>query len=332
MSFPNDFASDGSLYILKNNFATTLNGGALAGAASITLTSSSPLPQVGYVTIETEAIKYTANATATGIISGLTRGADSTTAADHADGTIVYGNFVADHHNVLKDEIKLVEANVVQKLGSGTTTIVIPASITAVTINSASLTVNSPVAFNSSTTFAGTLTAQTSTVFNGTLTANTTAVFNGPTTFNTTTTFTTMPSYPFMPFDPTFTSASTGTVTAALAFTSTGFSISLTTHTSTSKIFVLASGAGGNNTAANAAYFSLYRGLTNLMDASLGGAQIYGPTEGIGAHVVLNWIDSPATLGSVTYTVYFRSLTTTANATWGGSKTQTFVAYEIRGA
>lgn len=194
MAFPNTYASDGSLYILKNNFATTLNGGLTAGAASATLTSSSPLPQVGYITVESEAIKYTANATATGVLSGLTRGADSTSAATHANGTIVYGNFVADHHNVLKDEIILIEQSLVQKLGSGTATVVIPSSITAVTVNpattfnssttfgGASMTVNSPVAFNSATSF------------NGTMTTNTTTVHNGPVTFNTTTTWNTTTS------------------------------------------------------------------------------------------------------------------------------------------
>lgn len=214
MSFPNTFASDGSLYILKNNFATTLNGGLSAGQLAATLASSADLPQVGYITVEYEAIKYTTNNTATGVLSGLTRGAGSTTATSHSDGKEVYGNYVADHHNAMKDEIILIEQNIVQKLGSGTGTIVVPASITAVTINAVSMTVNSPITFNSTATFNGTVVGisgmdysvtstfygpvifNSYTAFNGTMTVNTTSVHNGPVTFNTTAAFATSPTFP----------------------------------------------------------------------------------------------------------------------------------------
>lgn len=115
--FPTNVASDGSLYIQTNNVATTLNGGVSAGAASMTLASSAAFPPVGYVTVETEAVKYTSNNTATAVLSGLTRGADSTTAALHADGTAVYHNIVANHHNALKDEVKAIEQNISDRIG-----------------------------------------------------------------------------------------------------------------------------------------------------------------------------------------------------------------------
>ncbi len=124
MVFPTTIGSDGSLYILTNSVATTLNGGVTSIATSLTLTSSNAFPPTGFITIETEAISYTANNTATSVISGATRGAGSTTAAIHADGTAVYHNYVSQHHNGLKDEIIGIETNLSDRLGATTTGIV----------------------------------------------------------------------------------------------------------------------------------------------------------------------------------------------------------------
>lgn len=130
MTFPTTLASNGSLYIQVNNVATTLNGGISAGAVSATLASSTLLPPVGYVTIETEAILYGANNTATSVISSLTRGADGTTAAAHSDGTPTYHNHVAAHHNNIKDEVIAIEAYLNARFGV-TSHIVVPGSVNA---------------------------------------------------------------------------------------------------------------------------------------------------------------------------------------------------------
>jgi len=121
--FPTAVPSDGSLYILKNNVATTLNGGVSAGATSMTLASSTLLPPVGFITVETEAIRYGANNTATSVLSSLTRGADSTTAAAHADGTPAYHNYIALHHNNVKDEVIAIAQNIKDRLGLHATVI-----------------------------------------------------------------------------------------------------------------------------------------------------------------------------------------------------------------
>jgi hypothetical protein len=75
----------------------------------VVLTDASSFPTAGYATIGTEAIKYTGKSTNT--LTGVTRGADSTTAATHADGSPVFHLFVAAHHNALKDEIKAIETS-----------------------------------------------------------------------------------------------------------------------------------------------------------------------------------------------------------------------------
>ena len=67
--------------------STTLNGSHSAGVTTLTLTSTTGLDTTGKVHIGSEIITYT------GIlgndITGCTRGAESTTAAAHADGTTV---------------------------------------------------------------------------------------------------------------------------------------------------------------------------------------------------------------------------------------------------
>ena len=47
------------------------------------------MPSSGTVLIDSERITYTANSTGTDTLSGLTRGADNTTAASHSDGATV---------------------------------------------------------------------------------------------------------------------------------------------------------------------------------------------------------------------------------------------------
>jgi hypothetical protein len=103
--YPNNDPSDGSLLIAANNVASTLNGGISASATEMTMASTAHFTSKGGCTVESEAIIWTSNNTATAVLSGLTRGADSTTAAVHANGTAVYMNMQARHHNALKDEV-----------------------------------------------------------------------------------------------------------------------------------------------------------------------------------------------------------------------------------
>ncbi len=109
MSWPTGVASDAELSILKNNLASTLNGAIDAVTTTVVLTDASAFPTAGYVTIDTEAIKYTGKSTNT--LTGVTRGADSTTAATHSNGAAVLHLYVAAHHNTLKDEIKAIETS-----------------------------------------------------------------------------------------------------------------------------------------------------------------------------------------------------------------------------
>ena len=71
---------------------TTINNGGvmLVGATSVTLTSTASLPLTnGKLRIGSEDMSYTTNTTGTNTISGITRGINGTTAAEHANGSTV---------------------------------------------------------------------------------------------------------------------------------------------------------------------------------------------------------------------------------------------------
>jgi hypothetical protein len=70
---------------------TTVNNGGvmLVGATSVVLTSTSNFPSSGKIRIGSEDMSYTSNNTSTNTISGIVRGINGTTAAEHANGSTV---------------------------------------------------------------------------------------------------------------------------------------------------------------------------------------------------------------------------------------------------
>ena len=87
---------------------TTLAADLTDSATSLTLTDSSAFPSTGYIVVQpgadaNETIKYTANNTGTGVLSGLTRGSSAptynlaplaTTASAHSSGDKVFGSYL----------------------------------------------------------------------------------------------------------------------------------------------------------------------------------------------------------------------------------------------
>ena len=76
---------------VASNTTTINNGGVmLVGANSVVLTSTANLPLTnGKLRIGSEDMSYTTNTTGTNTISGITRGINGTTAAEHANGSTV---------------------------------------------------------------------------------------------------------------------------------------------------------------------------------------------------------------------------------------------------
>ena len=87
---------------------TTLASDLTDSATSLTLTDSTAFPSTGYIVVQpgadaNETIKYTANNTGTGVLSGLTRGSSAptynltpltTTASAHSSGDEVFGSYI----------------------------------------------------------------------------------------------------------------------------------------------------------------------------------------------------------------------------------------------
>jgi hypothetical protein len=102
----------------------------------------------------------------------------------------------------------------------------------------------------------------------------------------------------------------TGMTTTSTSFVTTGFSLSISPRLATSKILVTVMGGGAycGTTAATSMFCTIYRGATNLGDASYGLARYstVGGSFALWPHS-FSVYDSPATTSSTTYTVYLKS-------------------------
>ena len=73
--------------VQQGQFTSTLSSGINASVTSLTMASSTSFPSSGTVHVGSELITYTGNSG--GTLSGLTRGANGTTAATHSSGATV---------------------------------------------------------------------------------------------------------------------------------------------------------------------------------------------------------------------------------------------------
>ena len=106
--YPGSIATNADLLSAANRASTALAAALAADATEIEVASTALFPDAGVVTIDDERIKYESK-TATKFLS-CTRGFDSSAAAAHASGATVEGRVVAAHHNLLRDEIVALEA------------------------------------------------------------------------------------------------------------------------------------------------------------------------------------------------------------------------------
>lgn len=116
--YPTSAADDSNLYVAVNNKNTTLVGALTASggnysATEIEVSSTTGFPSSGLITIDTEVISYSGVATSPHRFTGITRGQDGSTAVSHINGASVIHTVVAAHHNVLKDEVKAIEADLI---------------------------------------------------------------------------------------------------------------------------------------------------------------------------------------------------------------------------
>ena len=112
--YPTSLDTDDTLYALTNNAKTYLNGAMASSqgnngqAASIDVVDGSAFPTTaGFVLIGTELLSFTSRVS--NKLIGITRAYGGTTAAAHANGSMVRLPVMAEHHNILADAIIAIE-------------------------------------------------------------------------------------------------------------------------------------------------------------------------------------------------------------------------------
>jgi len=105
--FPTAVATDGDLIVARNRARTTLNTSINSSITTVVLASGSLFGNNMVITIDSEDLFCTTLSTNT--FTSCTRGYGGSTTASHTAGVAVLGNITANHHNVLKDEIKAIE-------------------------------------------------------------------------------------------------------------------------------------------------------------------------------------------------------------------------------
>ena len=102
-------------------------------------------------------------------------------------------------------------------------------------------------------------------------------------------------------------STARSTTSTSFVTASNTLSVSITPSSTSSKIFLIANSNGYANNAGLNAYFTIYRGATNLGNASNGMINWWDETNRqIGNGWSITYLDSPATTSATTYQVYMK--------------------------
>jgi hypothetical protein len=120
-------------------------------------------------------------------------------------------------------------------------------------------------------------------------------------------------------------------VTIASGTVSTGLTASITPKFSTSKILVFISSQFyiGNSTAANVyGFFTLKRGSTSIYAGATAEIQTQNSIALAGRYA-LNWLDSPATTSSTSYTLFYSPMSGDAHIMNNNSQTGVITLMEI---
>jgi hypothetical protein len=125
--FPGAVATQLQLLTAINNTKVTLNADAGIGDTTVTVDDASPLPLSGYLTFDDhetnpETVFYTG--VSGNNLTGVTRGADSTSAAAHVTGAHLEQRWNAAYHNTLTLEIASVEQYLSDRFGIGSSLVV----------------------------------------------------------------------------------------------------------------------------------------------------------------------------------------------------------------
>ena len=116
--------------------------------------------------------------------------------------------------------------------------------------------------------------------------------------------------------------------TTSSTFVTTNFTTSITPTSSSSKIFVMANAGVWAAGANDQPVYTIYRNSTNLGSSVRGFGQIYSAAGGLQGEMAMQYLDSPATTSSTSYTVYMKINSGTGY--WGADNgTQVLTLMEI---
>lgn len=109
----------------------------------------------------------------------------------------------------------------------------------------------------------------------------------------------------------------TGSSTTSATYVTTGFSASITPKFSSSKIMVIVGGNIDNQTSGIQGDFNIYRGSTPL--STNGFTMGYNASARTQMPMHINYLDSPSTTSSTTYTLYFAVSAGSGSLTFNGA-------------
>jgi hypothetical protein len=126
--------------------------------------------------------------------------------------------------------------------------------------------------------------------------------------------------------------SSTNASTTGGTYVASGITASITPTSATSKIFVVSSwwqSVSGNGVTVAC---TLYRNSTDLGNPSFGFTAMYLPSSSGETTGAINYLDSPATTSSTSYTIYFKRIDNAGTAYCGNSgRTSVITLLEIAG-
>jgi hypothetical protein len=109
------------------------------------------------------------------------------------------------------------------------------------------------------------------------------------------------------------------TTSTSFVTASNTLSLSITPSSASNKILIIVT--SNTSSSSDYSYYTIYKGATNLGDATYGFASTFDANQGgTGSTTAINYLDSPASTSALTYQVYFKAAgSATGNLNFRGS-------------
>ena len=125
-------------------------------------------------------------------------------------------------------------------------------------------------------------------------------------------------------------SAQRNTTSTSFVTNSNTLTVSITPSSTSNKVFVICHTTLGKTTGGDYASATIFRGATNLGNATYGLISAYSDSGSNRMPGCMTILDSPNTTSATTYQVYYRTGSGSADLNWGGGQ-GVITAFEIEG-